>query len=100
MFKAVSGVDNNAASALDVYQNNTPTEEFQTVALNVTNQHKNHYMNRLATHSAWSSPSKVRKTPFHKSNPSLSHLRVQVVLKSLVFSFPFKFRVNRLSARS
>ena len=44
VFKGVSGVDMNA---VDLYTSNFTQGEFETAALNVTNDHHYHYKNRI-----------------------------------------------------
>ena len=58
VFKVVSGADGNM-TAMEMYDNENRIAEFALSALDVTNQHKNNYMNRLATGALWDSPSQV-----------------------------------------
>jgi len=56
IFKAVSGVDRRV---WDLYNSAEASAEFVTAALDITNQHRDHYKNRVVMHWQSFSPSQV-----------------------------------------
>ena len=61
IFKAVSGVDKRV---WDLYNSAQTSAEFVTAALDITNQHRDHYKNRVVMNWQSFSPSKVNNFYF------------------------------------
>jgi len=58
IFKVVSGVDRNV---WDLYDSSQTSAENVTAALDITNQHQDHYKNRIVMNWQTFSPSQVDK---------------------------------------
>ena len=69
IFKVVSGLDRNV---WDLYDSPETSAESVTEALDITNQHPNHYKNRIVMNWQTFSPSQVNKFYLTSSAISIS----------------------------